>query len=193
MSNSVNRAGEVWKEIKPFAVRDLNTLIAQPKTGNPSFGEDGYFIILYDVTGLKKNEYSVSTDGLTAALAAAISGDVVWIPPCEISGDFTLLAGVSLIGFSRQQSFVYGLVTLGADTRLQALTVQNAITTTENVIAVFGPTSGTSKLNDVKCAAYNCGSGNAMGIYGNAGNIVGEMVIAIGESRTGDGWGVYQS
>ena len=74
---SVNRASEVWKEIKPFAIRDMNKMLDN-KAGDS--GDDLYAIILYDESAQKIKYYSMSAEGLQAALAAASSGDVVFVP-----------------------------------------------------------------------------------------------------------------
>ena len=74
---SVNRASEVWKEIKPFAIRDMNRMLDN-KAGDS--GDDLYAIILYDESAQKIKYYSMSGNGLTAALAAASSGDIIVIP-----------------------------------------------------------------------------------------------------------------
>jgi hypothetical protein len=88
MSKSVNRASEVWDLIKPFAVGWFNSVMSQAK--GEDTGSDPYAIILYDESGQKKRTYSFGADGLAAALAAAASGDVVWLPAGTItapSGD----------------------------------------------------------------------------------------------------------
>ena len=74
---SVNRASEVWNEIKPFALKDLAMLKNDAKSGSNS---SGYFIILYDESAEKLRYYSASADGYGAALAAAESGDIIWLP-----------------------------------------------------------------------------------------------------------------
>jgi hypothetical protein len=84
---SVNKATEVAKEIKPFVMGWLRELMAQSKS--TSGNTDPYAIILYDESGQKKRMYSFSADGLAAALAAAVSGDVVWLP----AGTITALSG----------------------------------------------------------------------------------------------------
>jgi len=86
---SVNRASEVWKEIKPFALRDLKA-IQDAKNVNSSVNS-GYFIILYDVSTQKLKYYSASLVGLQAALAAAGTGDIVYLPPETIELSDVLL------------------------------------------------------------------------------------------------------
>ena len=79
---SINRAGEVWKEIKPFALRDLAVLNDGKSTKG---GGTGYYIILYDESAQKLRYYSATSAGLAAALAAASSGDIVFLPACTIT------------------------------------------------------------------------------------------------------------
>jgi hypothetical protein len=80
---SVNRASEVWKEIKPFAIRDMNSML-DSKSGDGN--NELYAIILYDESAQKIKYYAMNADGLTAALLAASNGDAVWIPAGTIDG-----------------------------------------------------------------------------------------------------------
>jgi hypothetical protein len=91
---SVNRASEVWKEIKPFAIRDMNSML-DSKAGDS--GDDLYAIILYDESAQKIKYYSMSSAGLAGALGASESGDIVWIPAGTI--DFSNIQSiVSTVG-----------------------------------------------------------------------------------------------
>ena len=87
---SKNRASEVWKEIKPFAIRDMNSMI-DSKSGEG--GDDLYAIILYDESAQKIKYYSMSAEGLYAALAAASSGDVVFVPAGTIETGLGYILG----------------------------------------------------------------------------------------------------
>lgn len=77
------RATDVWREIKPFAWNDLAGYLSTAKSTGDT---DDYFILLYDQSAQRIRDYSFSADGLAAALAAADSGDVVWIPAGTIGG-----------------------------------------------------------------------------------------------------------
>lgn len=93
---SVNRASEVWKEIKPFALRDLKVL--QNTKNADSAINSGYYIILYDQSSQKLRYYSASPTGLQAALAAAGAGDIVYLPAGTIQtvGGSSYTAGSEL-------------------------------------------------------------------------------------------------
>lgn len=93
---SINKASETWDMLEPFAQRWLEGVMGDGKSGDPA--RDGYFIILYDESGQVKREYSFSEDGLRAALAAAESGDVVWMPAGTviITGSEVYVSGTEL-------------------------------------------------------------------------------------------------
>jgi hypothetical protein len=103
---SKTRAGEVWKEIKPFALRDL--LLGGEREGSD---ESLYAILLYRATYKEIMEYSVTNAGLSAALASASSGDVVWIPAGTISGDHTVPSGVEVVGAGPENTKLSGTIT----------------------------------------------------------------------------------
>jgi hypothetical protein len=73
------RASEVWKELKPFALRDLG---ASEKSGSDP---DAYAILLYRATRKTLSRYSVTPTGLLSAMRASVSGDVVLVPAATIA------------------------------------------------------------------------------------------------------------
>jgi hypothetical protein len=75
---SQTKASATWREIKPFAIRDIAGMLEAGKSQNGS--DPGYQIILYDESAEKLFFYSMSEAGLAGALGAAESGDVVFIP-----------------------------------------------------------------------------------------------------------------
>lgn len=83
---SQTRATATWKEIKPFAIRDIAGMLDDAKSDNQT---DGYFIILYDESGQVKREYSYTSEGFYSALAAAEAGDGIFVPP----GRLTFISG----------------------------------------------------------------------------------------------------
>jgi hypothetical protein len=87
MSQTKNSA--LWREIKPFAIRDIAGMFETGKSQNGA--ESGYYIILYDESAQKLLYYSMSEAGLAAALAAAESGDITLIPAGQID-----LSGVAM-------------------------------------------------------------------------------------------------
>jgi hypothetical protein len=186
---SQTRATAVWKEIKPFAIRDLAAMLEQSKT---SSDQEGYFIILYDISGLVKREYSFSVDGLDAAIAAAVSGDVVWIPAGSISGGpWTVPAGVSVQGMGRN-SIMMGQVILGDGSELCDLKVFNWDNLETDIITVIGPSTGSAYLFHCSVMALNCGAGDAIGLQGSTGAVDAFGCEISGESMGGNGYGVQQ-
>lgn len=72
-------------------------------SGTVTVGLGGDSILLYHASGAPASEYAVSDAGLTAALAAAVAGDVIQLPPCNIICSsrlgWTLPSGVTLVGY----------------------------------------------------------------------------------------------
>lgn len=111
---SINKASETWDMLEPFAQRWLGNMLASQKSGNSA--QEGYFIILYDESGQIKREYSFSTDGLAAALAAATSGDAVWFPPGTLTVGGTLLDDVDVDFDTESGTVINGTVGTGGRT-----------------------------------------------------------------------------
>jgi len=84
--------------------------------------ELGHIVLLVAADG-SMVDYGVATDdGLTSALAAISSGDVVKLPPCSISGAHTVPDSGTLEGYG-EASVLTGALTLGAGARAQSLQV----------------------------------------------------------------------
>ena len=81
-------------------------------------------ILLYDQDIETALEYEINSGGFNQALAAAEDGDVIWIPPGTIEGNFSVPQGVSVVGISRSRSIFNGQVLLGAYSSIERLTVQ---------------------------------------------------------------------
>lgn len=156
---STTRAGEVWKEIKPFAIRDL-----LKESNKSSSSGDEYSIILYKAASRKIRKYSVTTAGLQAALAGAGNGDVVWLPACMITGNQTVPAGVALVGASSQKTKLTGQITLASGACLQSLMVKR---TEISASAIYGVIDGggTAYIQNCTVDVSNSGAGGAYAIY----------------------------
>lgn len=184
---SVNRASEVWKEIKPFAIRDMNSMVEQSKSGS---GENLYAIILQDISAQKLRYYSFSTDGLEGALAAASPGDVVQCPGGTLQMDFTVPIGVALVGDSREKSIIWGTVTLSDEASLELMNVLKEDDTASDIAAVVCD-SGTARTRNCTCDCFNCGTGDAVGVSVGTGAVAKvEYSQVRGESSLGSGYGV---
>ena len=184
---SINKASETWDMLEPFAQRWLEGMLGDGKSGDPA--KDGYFIILYDASGQVKREYSFSLDGLNAALAAAESGDVVWMPAGSLATDITVPEGVAVVG-DGMNCIIAGTVILGAGAELRDMTVEVSNDLESEIVAVVGPASGRAFIRNSDISAFNCGSGDAIGIDDDGGvvEILGSYVN--GESSSGHGYAV---
>jgi len=90
--------------------------------GDLTINRAGNVVLLFSADGAALAEYALTDGGLTSALAAMSSGDVVKLPPCSISGAHTVPAGGTLEGCG-EASILTGALTLGAGARAQNLQV----------------------------------------------------------------------
>lgn len=184
---SINKASETWDMLEPFAQRWLEGMLGDGKSGDPA--KDGYFIILYDASGQVKREYSFSLDGLNAALAAAESGDVVWLPAGSLATDITVPEGVAVVG-DGMNCIIAGTVILGAGAELRDMTVEVSDDLESEIVAVIGPDSGTAYIWDCVIFAYSCGATNAIGVQAQSGNVILQGCEVNGESVSGQGYAI---
>jgi len=94
-------------------------------------------------TGEILEEYPVTTTGLSDALSDALAGQTVFLPLCEITGDFTVPSEVTLLGTSTTGSKLFGTISLNDLSILDTLWVDNNTTDDPTVVVgVYGPEDG---------------------------------------------------
>jgi len=187
MTGNVQRGSEVWELIKPFAMRDLAVLmVAGKSTGGSS---EGYAIMLYAHGSKKIKQYSVTEDGLKAALAAASSGDEVILPAGTITGDQSVPDGVSLVGLDRLQCVLSGEITLGAGSLLGDVSVTRSGSSASQLNGVVLDGSG-SRIAECYVSVTNT-TGDAVGVFAEGGAVGYADDCIVEATGAGDGWGYY--
>lgn len=137
--------------------------------------------------------FEPSSDGLTAAFDAALSGDIILYPNAGVEADVTIPEGVTFCGINSKNCIVYGTVTLTADSELRDMAVIAAVNNVSEIRGVVGPSSGECFINDCNVFAFNCGSGDAIGVLANAGDVWIRDCRINGESESGYGCAVKQA
>jgi hypothetical protein len=158
-------------------------------------GRGGDTILLFDSGGSPLAEFAATEAGLTAALAAATSGDTVWLPSITIGGDHTLIANVAVIGASRFGSILSGQVTGASGARLENCSVTRSANDANALYGIVAPGAGTTMLAGVHVSVTQAGAGNAAAIYAAAGGNVEAWNCSLRAPAGGAGWhyGVYHS
>ena len=119
-------------------------------------------IILTD--GSDWTAYANDNTGMAAAIAAAASGDTLWLPPCSLTASFTVPASVTLHGISATDCVLTGQVTLSDGSALESLSI---IRSEDDAGAVYGIACAealTASLRGVVVNVANA-TGAAYGIY----------------------------
>lgn len=143
-----------------------------------------------DATGARSS-FPFAT--ITAALAAALAGDVVWVLPGTYEESITLPASVSVHGLDTQRCILQrtlvtsntDLVTMGASTRLENLTMW--LTSSEHHtlrgIVFGGSTSATAKVRNAVLTVDNSGAGagssDVTGVVSSGTGLAGQEFSAI--------------
>jgi hypothetical protein len=123
-------------------------------------------------------------DDLWDALNDAGDGDAVWLPASVITGDYTVPAGVSVVGRDRARSILTGQITLNNESALLNLSVIRSANDSSALVGVDGPESGTGFIYDCDVIAIQSGTGTgyAVGLY--AGEIYVEGGYLNGSTAT---------
>lgn len=136
-------------------------------------GLGGDTVLLYDSGGDPVAEFAATQAGLTAALAAATSGDAVWLPAATIAGDHTLPAGVHVIGVDRRASVLTGQITGTAGASVQSLSIARTANDASKLLAVVAPDSGRFDVSDCDLTVTQSGAGTgyAVGVLNHGGDV----------------------
>ena len=150
----------------------------------------GETLLLFDSGGAALREYAGTSAGLDAASAAATAGDVITIPTIIIGDDHILTADVHYKGISRYATVLTGMITGGAGTTLECLTVERTANDANILRGIVGPATGTMKIRDCDVTTTQSGAGNSYAVCSEAGGDVEVWLCAIdGQSVGGIGYG----
>lgn len=139
-----------------LSAADVLDLINANKDPGSTGGFDWQILVFAD--GLLGGIYPGTSEGLQEALAGSGYGVNVYIPACEISGDFTIPIGATLQGMGKELSILNGTITLSEGASIESLYLKGQ---------VQGPTSEFASMRH--CRIY---SSYGPAVYGNAGKLV---------------------
>ena len=189
----MTKASETYKLIEPFLKKDFASLF-QKSSGKGSGKDRDYFIDLYDMSDEVIRSYSVSEAGLTGANGAAASGDVILIPNAIISGDYTITAGVAMVGISRSKTILTGSITGADEACIERLSIIRTANDANELIGIVGQASGTFYVKDCDVIVTQSGAGLAAGLkQASAGLVAVWNSLLQGISTGGDGYGSYRT
>lgn len=125
-------------------------------------------IILFHVDGSAMTVYPGTGAGLTAAMAAAIDGDLALLPNMAFTVSFTIPAGVKVCSLGNCD--LSGQVTLGGnDSILERVHVGRSASSAGALAGVVGPATGTAAIKNCWIDVTNSGAGAAYAVQGGAG------------------------
>lgn len=160
-----------------------------PDLGGGSFGAGGLEnkIYVWHADGSTLDLFDPDAAGLDLALAAAASGDAVFIPAATISGDHTIPASVGVVAIQRRAAILTGEITLSASSSLQGLTIARTANSGSDLIAVLGPDSGAAYLYDCDVSALQAGAADGFALVGQVGgNLYHRFCVLTAQSSGAD-------
>jgi hypothetical protein len=129
-------------------------------------GLSGDTILVYHADLSPVDEFAATGAGLTAALAAAINGDIVIFPAgVSLNGNFVIPDGVTLQGQGWSNSSINGTITLGTNSVLKDLNVGSLGMSASPTHAIIGPASGDARVENVISTVFNFSTGIADCLY----------------------------
>ena len=128
-------------------------------------------IQLYHPGADNTTEFDVTSDGFEAATAAAVAYDLIYLPACVIGGDHVLKDSVSYVGLDADASELTGQITGGSDAVLSNCFISRFANDASTITAIVGPTQGSFKIENCNIVLHQLGSGSAVALHVNAGNI----------------------
>lgn len=173
------RITELAKRLQPYLLKVASSIVSGAINASEGPGIDvvgsiiglgGDTILLYDSAGAPVAEYGATEAGLTAALAAATSGQVVLLPACTIAGSHTVPALVHLQGLVTRATILTGTLTVSPGGTVTGLSVTVTANSADELDGVIGPGSGAAYLQDCVITVTQSGAGASHGIHGGAGD-----------------------
>lgn len=145
-------------------------------------------IILIHADGFGVDIYNPISEGFDYALTGASSGDVIYVPPATIGDDHIISAGVEIWGAGRDKSIFTGVLTLGAESALNNVSVLRTANDAVNMDGVIIP-AGTTYLFNSNIFIVQAGSGDAVSVKGVLGGTTYIRDCALyAESGSGAGY-----
>jgi len=179
------KPAELAAILRPFLLSDI-AQVASAVSGAEGIAFDKPLLSRGDGTPLE--EY----DTLALALAAANSGNTIWLPPGIYGGDHTIPTGVRVVGFGRFSTQLTGQITLGGDnTVLHNISIPRTANDANTLVGVVGPASGTARMFNCGIRLTQSGAGNAYGVVDGGGTATLTNVTVNVANATGAAYAVY--
>ena len=188
---------ELVHKLEPFIVKIIEEYVkynTSTGTGGTLFLPREQAIWLLDSGGAAIKDYSADANGFSSANADAATGDVIWIPPCTITGDYTVTAGAKVVGASRYGSIFSGQITGAASSSIENLSITRSADSADTIKGVVDPSSGTFYINGCNVVITQAGSGDARAISAETNGTTVEVwnSYLYGNSGSGSGHGTWR-
>jgi len=138
------------------------------------------------------HDFDAWSSGLDAASAAAVAGDFILIPPMVLTGNHTLTAGVNYVGSGARTTILSGLITAGAATVLDGISIHREANDANDLVGLIGPTSSRILLYDLEIGVQQDGAGNSYCIQAQIdGDVALRNCYLVAESAGGTAANFY--
>lgn len=137
--------------------------------------------------------FGVDSSALDAALAAAGTGGVVLVPAVTIADDHTIPDGVSLVGLSRKNTVLQGIITAEGDGGLENLTIDVTNEGSTSTTGLEGNGTGYFTIQNCDIFAESTGSGFACGVHDGGLTVKVFNSHLSGISASGQGFAAWSS
>jgi hypothetical protein len=143
-------------------------LIVDLRFVSPRDSDTGYKIKLWSGD---ETTYPATDAGFASAIAAAVSGDTIWLPPATFANSYAIPGEVTVVGSAQRDVVIQGQVSLGSGSELQSLSVIRSKNDALTYRGVLGPDSGTAYVKDcwISCSQAGAGAGYGVSCYGMDG------------------------
>ena len=149
------------------------------------------YIILWDVRAKKRYIYKLSQ--FQAALTKSYSGDIIEISGGTVTGNYTMIAGVKVIGRSRYATILTGQITGASGASIENLSIIRTDDSATDIVGVDSPAAGTFYINGCDIEATQAGAGDAYGLSVDVATTTIETwnSYLYGSSTGGAGYAAY--
>jgi hypothetical protein len=162
-------------------------------SGGEILVDDAMLIRLYDNSAIEMGRYAATAAGFTSALAAAATGDAILVPPVTLAGNYTMTAGVHVVGISRFGTIFTGAITGAADASVENLSITRTANDGNALSGIVGQASGTFYVHACHIKCTQSGAGTAAGVRQDAAGTVEVWSTKLLSGSAGNSYGTYRT
>jgi len=184
-------ASRIW-ELEQELARVLHQL-QDPDAVYGDFNLSSTYISPNNITrfsGSSVTLYTRDSSGLSLALADSLGGDIIIVPPGTYANNYSIPAGVAVVGRSPNECIITGQVSIANGGSMESVHIFRSLDDASAIYGIVGGTDANVILRNVKVDVANA-TGAAYAVYMALGGRIDAFDTELLAETGSDGYAVY--